>query len=42
MNKKKNERVSEYTFTPEINQNSVLLASKVTEKRKPLYQSKIV
>jgi hypothetical protein len=35
--KKRNDYRSEYTFTPEINQVSVEMASRITTNRKPLY-----
>jgi len=42
MNKRKNFQKSEYSFTPEINQYSMEIASRINEKRKPLYPTKTV
>ena len=41
INRKRTEFTSEYTFTPEINQNSVNIVNKHFDKRKPLYNSKL-
>jgi hypothetical protein len=42
MNQKRNEQKSEYSFTPEINQYSQQIASRISDKRTPLYQSKLI
>lgn len=42
MNQKRNEQKSEYSFTPEINQYSQEIASRISQKRTPLYQSKLI
>lgn len=40
MNKKRNMQTSSFSFTPEINQYSIQMVSRMNEKRMPLYPIK--
>ena len=42
INRKKDELAPQYTFTPQLNRNSIVMANKTFDKRKPLYDSKMI